>query len=242
MSFQAMAWAHQSPARTAESKLILLVLANYAGHDNSCFPPIATLADESLLSEQAIQAGLRELEADGLLLISRQPDETGREPSDLYTLLFDAPVTGERAPHASKPPDVGKWTVPVEFPEGFPKTAEEAVEIGKCGGIPEDFARRVWTDDAGRGGVDYRGNRIGSFHWHLASCWQHKHGGEPASASESILRQRELDRVEKALKELRDMAGRDAMGTLMWNESQRARRRVLEQRRAELIRVLGMTA
>lgn len=91
-----MKWAHEQALPDSETKLLLLVLANYAGHDDSCWPSIKRLARECILSERTIQYKIRVLQEMGLLKVSIRKNEEGDQTSNIYTLL--APPGASLAP------------------------------------------------------------------------------------------------------------------------------------------------
>jgi hypothetical protein len=82
---------------TLGSRLVLLVLADYADEDGgSCWPSIKTIANESLLSERQVQYCLRNLEQLGEIEVSKG----GGRRSNRYRVLMgrgakSAPVRGE---------------------------------------------------------------------------------------------------------------------------------------------------
>jgi hypothetical protein len=57
---------------------------------------------------------------------------------------------------------------PIEFPVGFPESAEVAASHAAFVGATEDFARQVWNESAARGGLDCFGRPVVSFRSYLA--------------------------------------------------------------------------
>lgn len=82
-----MKWAHEQALPDSESKLLLLILANYAGHDNSCWPSVKRLARECVFSESKAHRRLKQLERLGFIKILPRNDERGDPTSNLYQLL-----------------------------------------------------------------------------------------------------------------------------------------------------------
>lgn len=87
-----MKWAHEQALPDSESKLLLLILANYAGHDNTCWPSVNSLASECVFSESTARRRLQELEKMGLINIIPRKDSHGDPTSNLYRLLTGPPV------------------------------------------------------------------------------------------------------------------------------------------------------
>lgn len=68
MSFQATEWARSLPLDSLSAKFTLLMIASYAGTDDSCFPSLAKLADDTLQSVPTVRRRIREIEELGLLV------------------------------------------------------------------------------------------------------------------------------------------------------------------------------
>lgn len=87
MSVKAITWAKSVRTGSASRKAVLLVLADYAGVDNSaCWPSQETIAFETEMTERNVRRCLADLEKMGL--IARQPrwvDHRGRN-TDVITL------------------------------------------------------------------------------------------------------------------------------------------------------------
>lgn len=64
---------------------------------------------------------------------------------------------------------------PIEFPHGFPESAEQAVAWVRgsmvCGDAPDDWIRTVWEQAVGRGCKDAAGALIERFTFWVASRW-----------------------------------------------------------------------
>jgi hypothetical protein len=87
MSFQAMTWAIEQTPPDAESKLILLLLANYSGSEHTCWPSVSRLAKEALLSERTVQRRLQDLSEHSFIEITPRLDARGDPDSNLYRLI-----------------------------------------------------------------------------------------------------------------------------------------------------------
>ena len=70
------------------TKTLLLVLASFAGADQSCFPSNATLCDCTGLSESTVRRLLREAEKRELVVTLRRTADNGAPLSNLYRLNF----------------------------------------------------------------------------------------------------------------------------------------------------------
>jgi Helix-turn-helix domain len=102
-----MTWAIAQTPPDAESKLILLLLANYAGDENSCWPSVPRLARESLLSERTVRRRLHDLEQEGFLEITPRTDHNGDSTSNLYSLSCQGVVSGSQGGGARLTPPGG---------------------------------------------------------------------------------------------------------------------------------------
>ena len=99
MSWKALDWATDSAVGSSTTKFILLLLANKADENFSCYPSFRTLMAESDAGRSAVIRALKELEASGF--ITRQPQfhDSGARRSNRYYL--NHPL----APHCSPRPD-----------------------------------------------------------------------------------------------------------------------------------------
>ena len=71
MSFQAMAWAVKQDTKNSISKLILLMLANYADDEHACYPSIKHLALICHCSERSVKNHIKELQRKGYIKIGK---------------------------------------------------------------------------------------------------------------------------------------------------------------------------
>ena len=71
MSWKALDWATDSEVGSSTTKFILLLLANKADENFSCYPSIRTLMAESDAGRSTVMRALKELEASGF--ITREP-------------------------------------------------------------------------------------------------------------------------------------------------------------------------
>jgi hypothetical protein len=139
---------------------------------------------------------------------------------------------------------------PVVLPQGFPATADEAKVAAMFVGCSDDVAEKVWNKAMSRRGRDAKDNAIRSWRHYLAAEWAYERdrqaqgesrtNGQPqgaASPSELILRQKELDRVEKRISTLRNKYP----DGIAWEQKDKDEIKKLRSRKAELLQILGMT-
>ena len=74
MSFQAMAWAVKQKLPSRE-KFILIMLANYADENSTCWPSNGRLCDETGMSKNTLLAGLRALAELGVIEIIKRSED-----------------------------------------------------------------------------------------------------------------------------------------------------------------------
>tara|TARA_R110000803_G_scaffold39600_1_gene85427 strand:+ start:1058 stop:1672 length:615 start_codon:yes stop_codon:yes gene_type:complete len=72
MSFQAMAWAVKQPTKSTGTKLVLLMLANYADENGNCYPSQAHLAKICHCSRQSINKYISDLVELGFVNITKK--------------------------------------------------------------------------------------------------------------------------------------------------------------------------
>lgn len=95
MSLRVMSWVlDESPAKLG-SRLVLLVLAEYAHDDGTkAFPSIDTMSRKALLSERGTRDCLRKLEADGLIVCTGATKYGTR----IYTVIGPFNAGGQNLP------------------------------------------------------------------------------------------------------------------------------------------------
>ena len=72
MSFTAMAWASKQKVKSANQKLVLLMLANYADDEDKCWPSKKTLSEVCCMSKTAICTSILKLEDVGFLKVEKR--------------------------------------------------------------------------------------------------------------------------------------------------------------------------
>jgi len=86
MSFQAMAWAANQTTKNSVQKLVLLMLANYADENNSCFPSYQHLADVCSCTKKTAVRACQELEKEGIIETQKRFDNKGKQTSNRFII------------------------------------------------------------------------------------------------------------------------------------------------------------
>ena len=131
VSWKALDWATDSQVGSSTTKFILLLLANKADENFSCYPSIRTLMAESDAGRSTVMRALNELEASGFT--TRQPqfhDSGARRSSRYYPKHPLAPHCSPRPNPGSPRPDstrapseCGTGPVSERHPTGVPNWA-----------------------------------------------------------------------------------------------------------------------
>lgn len=118
MSWKAVDWATDSEVGSPILKLILILLANKADEQFSCFPSIRTLMAESGAGRSTVLRALKTLESDGLITRRAQFHDSGAQRSSRYYLNHpDAPHLDPR-PNPTLPAPIGTGRIPKGDREG----------------------------------------------------------------------------------------------------------------------------
>lgn len=91
-AYAAPAWAAESRVGDVGTKATLLVLANYADENASCYPGHELIAEETEQSVSTIYRQLRRLKSLGLIRTEKRYDARGKRTSDRYFLHLDVVV------------------------------------------------------------------------------------------------------------------------------------------------------
>jgi hypothetical protein len=95
-----MAWVLRNSKATLGSRLVLLVLADYADEEGgSCWPSVKTIARETLLSERQVQYNLRHLAQIGEIAVEEEGG--GRKSTRYKVCMGESP--GVQYLHPSEP-------------------------------------------------------------------------------------------------------------------------------------------
>lgn len=92
-SWKALAWAKNQQAGSALAKVVLLLLAERADERFSCYPSLATLAEEADSNPRSVRRVLRTLEERGLITTVARTRESGSSTSNRYF------ISHPEAPH-----------------------------------------------------------------------------------------------------------------------------------------------
>lgn len=91
MSNEAINWAFRQKVPSTE-KFVLVVLADYADEEGSCFPGQKRIAEKVGGSERTVRRSLKSLEARGLIRRERRSRGDGSRSSDRYVLPVNMPT------------------------------------------------------------------------------------------------------------------------------------------------------
>jgi len=98
MSIHVLSWVLKKSKARLGSRLVLLVLADYAGEDGrGAYPSVDTIANEAVLSRRAVQAALRSLVDEGLI----RDVGVSRYGTRVYDVLMADPGGADSAPAPS---------------------------------------------------------------------------------------------------------------------------------------------
>lgn len=101
MSHDATAWAKTQKTGSTSAKFVLLLLADYAGTDYSCYPSVRKLAEVAEMGESTVRAATKLLAELGLIRVFYRHKSSGLRRSCRYQLLVDGAETME--------PDADDW-------------------------------------------------------------------------------------------------------------------------------------
>ena len=95
MSIEALSWGINQDTDTPTSKLVLLVLCNYANMDNKCFPSEKHLSKLCGVSERSIRRCIKQLKEKNLIQV-RLRNFNSNETSDAPTSFQGADIHSEQ--------------------------------------------------------------------------------------------------------------------------------------------------
>jgi len=131
MSFEATAWARKQKTGGSGTKLVLLMLADRAGTDFSCWPSVETLAEECEMGESTVRAATRALCEQGLIRVFyRRRKGSHLSRSNRYQLLIDGPDTIE--------PDADDWGRQRQSPAAATDRQDPAVDTDRQDSAVDD--------------------------------------------------------------------------------------------------------
>ncbi|TYO65434.1 helix-turn-helix domain-containing protein [Bradyrhizobium hipponense] len=93
MSIEALDWAFKlnRDDMTSTMKLVLLVLADFAGDEDEAYPRQTTISARSMLTREAVNKNLKKLEDIGIIESTGRTHPTGATRSSVYKLMIDSP-------------------------------------------------------------------------------------------------------------------------------------------------------
>jgi hypothetical protein len=130
MSIKAMTWARDQRVGGGTTKLVLMLLGDYADDDGHCWPGIETIADKAEVDEKTVRRHLTKLVKMGKVARERRRHSDGTLGSYDFYLQMEAgaassdtvaPV-GRLSAGAEEPPESGSTTG--ETPEAAPPPEE----------------------------------------------------------------------------------------------------------------------
>jgi hypothetical protein len=93
LSHDATTWARQQDVGNTPAKFLLLMLADYAGSDYSCWPGQTSLSKLTEMSERTIRRATELLVEQGLIRVFYRYRDNNSRRSCRYQLLIDGPET-----------------------------------------------------------------------------------------------------------------------------------------------------
>jgi DNA-binding transcriptional MocR family regulator len=112
MSWGALTWATDSDVGPSTTKFILILLANKADENFSCYPSIRTLMAEANTSRSTVLRALKNLEASGFITRRPQFHDSGAQRSSRYYL--NHPLAPQVSLHPEPTPPGGPRSRPLE--------------------------------------------------------------------------------------------------------------------------------
>lgn len=138
LSHDATNWARKQTTGSGTTKLVLLLLADQAGSDYSCWPSLEYLHQISELGESTIRAATKKLSELGLIRVYYRY-RNGLRRSCRYQLLIDGPET--------EAPDADDWSSYRQQPADGDYRSEQAEEpLGASGSFRSEQAVIPYTE------------------------------------------------------------------------------------------------
>ena len=86
MSFQAMSWAASQDCPNSVSKLVLMMLANYADDRHQTYPSYKKLGQLCSCNDRTVMRAINQLKDIGLLTVTKRYGDDGKQTSNSFTL------------------------------------------------------------------------------------------------------------------------------------------------------------
>lgn len=216
MSWKALTWASEQKCRTSAEKFVLVMLANHADEQNTCYPGVESLAEETQLGASTVRRCITHLAVDGKIRVLQRWGARGSRRSNRYQLLTlgaDTPL-----------PEHGDWQREYEYK---PKPSEidsdgspvpgETIPLGSSGMSDQGLhtaqsERYAGSDDGiplGSSGIN-RSDRAVTFIRNESSVvtptpYPHDGSGEaPAAVAETTEEGEEIDELAERLAAVAD--------------------------------------
>lgn len=119
MSIGALNWAFAQTDMQITQKFILVVLANYADEENTCYPGQRKIAEQIGASVETVRRSLKLLEDAGFIIRERRNYDGGWRTSDRYRLAVDEPTgqfEGGTGQSEGSPTGQSEGCLPVNLP------------------------------------------------------------------------------------------------------------------------------
>ncbi len=88
MSWKALTWAGDQRCRTSAEKFVLVVLANHADEQHTCYPSVESLAATTQLGTSTVRRCITNLTIDGKIRVLQRWGKRGSRRSNRYQLLM----------------------------------------------------------------------------------------------------------------------------------------------------------
>lgn len=133
MSSEALNWAKSVTVGSACKKAVLLVLADYADHEWSCFPSQATIAAQAEVGERTVRRILADWEDQGVIHRTHRKARDGRGRSSDRIYLLPAALAGrthdQPASHDDQPATGARPTGQAVAGEPLEEPVEEPLSL-----------------------------------------------------------------------------------------------------------------
>lgn len=86
MSFQAMSWAASQDCPNSVSKLVLMMLANYADDRHQTYPSYKKLGQLCSCNDRTVMRAINQLKDLGFLTVTKRYGDDGKQTSNSFTL------------------------------------------------------------------------------------------------------------------------------------------------------------
>lgn len=134
---------------TSTDKHVLLTLASYVNHAGECFPSVAQIAEDTLMSEKSISRSLARLLEAGLVRREERTRRNGSRTTDLLILVVGVDNLSEESAILSGKRDKMSPPEPTKEPTKEPPPSEDAREDSRPKTARASRLSEDWTPSAG---------------------------------------------------------------------------------------------